>query len=154
MGRPGFNAFPRVLRLSPTSPPNAWLPILHPTPLRAQPRGRWADMGTDRPGAPGPAPRHWEEAPPPTPAGDQSTHYAYICVGYQGIPPTQHARTCASPKAASSKHPSGGVRPSPKTRTGLVSAEKPERTPVYIWSFGHSTCLASPPSSSINLLPR
>ncbi|KAA8581277.1 hypothetical protein FQN60_002858 [Etheostoma spectabile] len=40
----------------PMSPLNsctsAWLPILHPTPLQAEPRDRWADMGTDTPGAP------------------------------------------------------------------------------------------------------
>lgn len=30
---------------------SAWLPILHLTPLQTEPRDRWVDMGTDRPGA-------------------------------------------------------------------------------------------------------
>ncbi|CAB1428826.1 unnamed protein product [Pleuronectes platessa] len=46
-------------RLSPMSPLNgcssAWLPIRQPTPLLSEPRDRWVDMGTDRPGAPQPA---------------------------------------------------------------------------------------------------
>lgn len=83
--------FPQVLSLSPMSPPNggtsARLPILHPTPLWAEPGDRWVDMGTDRPGAPqtpdshpsSQAVRHWKEGPDD---GGHCIHYTLTTHGF------------------------------------------------------------------------
>ena len=136
-----LSVFPRVLSRSPTSPPRAWLPILQPTPQRAEPRGRWADMGTDGSGAPRPGPR---------PVRPLRLHLCTLRPSLAGEFPRKNTLAHVRPlkrvfqTSTLASHRSDKKKKKTKNPTGLLSAKKPhhqvfffygggERTRVYVW---------------------